>query len=62
MGQPEYLSNKDVERLDDASQLVEEKQAISFREGPVFLKTSLPSHAVAAIRIDFKPDERRTSK
>ncbi|HKY43595.1 MAG TPA: glycosyl hydrolase [Pyrinomonadaceae bacterium] len=54
MGQPEYLSRKDVERLEEASQLVSEKQAIEFREGSIFLKTTLPAHGVAAVTIDFK--------
>lgn len=54
MGQPEYLRQKDVERLEEASQLVSEKQPLAFRDGSIFLKTSLPPHAVAAITIDFK--------
>jgi xylan 1,4-beta-xylosidase len=54
MGQPEYLSRKDVERLEEASQLVSEKQRIEFRDGSVFLRTTLPAHGVAAITIDFK--------
>ena len=54
MGEPEYLSRKDVERLEEASQLVSEKQPIEFRDGSVFLRTTLPSHGVAAITIDFK--------
>ena len=54
MGQPEYLSRKDVERLEEASQLVSEKQPIEFRDGALLLKTTLPAHAVAAINIDFK--------
>ena len=54
MGQPEYLSRKDVERLEEASQLVREKQRFEFNDGSVFLKTTLPAHGVAAITIDFK--------
>ena len=53
MGQPEYLSHKDVGRLQDATLLVSEKQAIAYDEGSVVLKTSLPPHAVAAITIEF---------
>ena len=60
MGQPESLSDKDVERLEKASQLAEEKQSLRYDDGSVFLKVSLPAHAVAAITIDFKP--RRTSR
>jgi xylan 1,4-beta-xylosidase len=62
MGQPEYLSGKDVDRLEAASALVTEKQAISFKDGSIILKTNLPAHAVAAITIAFKPEERRISK
>ena len=55
MGKPEVLSHKDVERLEKASQLVNEKQPLSYDDGSVSLKVSLPPHAVAAITIDFKP-------
>lgn len=54
MGQPEYLSRKDIERLEEASQLVSKKQPIEFRDGSVFLRTTLPAHGVAAVTIDFK--------
>ena len=54
MGQPEHLSRKDVERLEEASQLVSEKQSVEFRDGSIFLRTTLPAHSVAAITIDFK--------
>jgi xylan 1,4-beta-xylosidase len=63
MGEPEYLSEEDVERLEDASQIVSEKQALSFRDGSVFLKVSLPPHAVAAVTIDFeKKTKSRAAK
>src|SRR5829696_5676359 len=55
MGQPEYLSRKDVERLEEASQVVSEKQLVSFRDGSLFLRASLPTHAIAAITVEFKP-------
>ena len=59
MGQPEYLSGKDVERLEEASRLVDQKQSLSFHEGSIILKTSLPPLAVAAITIEFKPEKSR---
>jgi xylan 1,4-beta-xylosidase len=62
MGEPEYLSRKEVERLEAASELVDKKQPFRFADGAVFLKTSLPAHAVAAIKIEFKPEERRISR
>ena len=56
MGQPEYLSRKDVERLEEVSQLVSEKQPMKFREGSIFLKATLPAHGVAAITIDYRTE------
>jgi len=53
IGQPEYLSHKDVERLQDATLLVNEKQSIEYENGSVVLKTNLPPHAVAALTIEF---------
>ena len=55
MGRPEHLSKKDVERLEEASALVTEKQVVEFQDGSVFLKTNLPAHGVASITIDFSP-------
>ncbi|HJP94634.1 MAG TPA: glycosyl hydrolase [Pyrinomonadaceae bacterium] len=62
MGQPESLSRKDIERLEEASQVISEKQPVSFQNESIFLKTNLSAHAVAAITIDFKPTERRNAK
>jgi xylan 1,4-beta-xylosidase len=55
MGQPEYLSHKEAERLEAASELRDKKQPFRFTDGSVFLKIGLPAHAVAAITIEFKP-------
>lgn len=54
MGQPEYLSEKDVELLEEASQIVSEKQPLRVSDGSVYLNIRLPPHAVAAINIEFK--------
>jgi hypothetical protein len=54
MGQPEYLAKEDVDRLEEASRLVKEKQTFSYRDNAVFLKTELPPHAVAAITVSFE--------
>jgi xylan 1,4-beta-xylosidase len=59
MGQPEYLTEKEVEQLEEASEVVNEKQRFNYEDGTVFLKTDLPPHAVAAITIDFAPGENR---
>ena len=53
MGQPEYLTEPEVERLETASQVVKEKQRFKYEEGKLVLKTDLPPHAVAAITIAF---------
>jgi xylan 1,4-beta-xylosidase len=58
MGQPEYLSSKDVELLEEASAIVSEKQPFKFDSGSIILKTSLPAHGVVAITIEFKNDEK----
>jgi xylan 1,4-beta-xylosidase len=55
MGQPKDLSSKDIERLEEASQVISEKQPFSFNDSTIFLKTTLPAHGVAAITIEFKP-------
>lgn len=55
MGRPEYLNAKQVEQLEDASELVAQKQSFSYHEGAIVLRTTLPAHAVAAITIEFKP-------
>lgn len=54
MGQPEHFTSKQVERLEEASQLSTKKQKFSYRNGSIVLKTTLPPHAVAAITIEFK--------
>ncbi len=53
MGQPEYLTNKQVEQLHDASQLVTEKQAFNYDDGTITLKTTMPPHAVAAVTVEL---------
>jgi hypothetical protein len=62
MGQPEYLSEQDVEVLQEASLLKKEKQLISYKDGSVSLKTNLPPHSVASITIDFAPEEANAAR
>lgn len=59
MGQPEYLTEKEVEQLEEASQVVKEKQRFNYEDGALFLKIDLPPHAVAAITITFSQGENR---
>ena len=53
IGQPEYLTSKQVDRLHDASQVVAEKQQFKYDGGTIVLKTTIPPHAVAAITLEF---------
>jgi xylan 1,4-beta-xylosidase len=57
MGQPEYLVHKDIEQLEEAARLVQEKQPISYEDGVLSLETDLPPHAVASITIEFAREE-----
>ena len=54
MGQPEYLTRKEINQLEEASQLANERQSFKYRDNAIFIKTRLPAHAVAAITISFK--------
>ena len=58
MGQPEYLTRKEIDQLEEASQLEEERQSFKYRDNAIFMKTKLPAHAVAAITISFEPGGR----
>jgi xylan 1,4-beta-xylosidase len=62
MGQPEYPDCQQVEQLEDASQLVQEKQPISYKDGVLSLETNLPQHAVASITIEFAREESKPSR
>ena len=60
MGQPEYLTHTEVERLQAASQIIRKKQRFQYEDGKLVLKTDLPPHAVAAITVAFAEGEDRT--
>jgi xylan 1,4-beta-xylosidase len=62
MGQPEYLERKRVEQLEEASQLVQEKQPFSYKNGVLSLETNLPPHAVASITVEFAPQDGDASR
>ena len=59
MGQPDYLTRKEIDQLEEASQLVSERQSFKYRDKAIFMKTKLPPHAVAAITISFGPERSR---
>jgi hypothetical protein len=54
MGQPEYLTAKQVEQLEEASMLVKERQRWRYEDGVIHLESVLPPHAVAAITIELE--------
>ncbi|HJU07816.1 MAG TPA: hypothetical protein VJ727_04970, partial [Rhodanobacteraceae bacterium] len=54
MGQPEYPDAAQLERLDEASQLREERIEPRTRDNGVEFKLDLPPHAVAAIDIQYR--------
>jgi xylan 1,4-beta-xylosidase len=59
MGQPEYLTAREVEQLEDASQVIRKRQRVKYEEGALILNTDLPPHAVAAITVTFARGENR---
>jgi xylan 1,4-beta-xylosidase len=54
MRQPEYLTSKEIDQLQDASQVITEKQPFKYDDGAILLKATMPPHAVAAITIEFR--------
>ncbi|MCA1577090.1 MAG: beta-xylosidase [Acidobacteria bacterium] len=54
MGEPEYLSAKQVEQLEKASLLVKERQSWKYKDRVMYLETSLQPHAVAAITVELQ--------
>ena len=56
LGEPEYPSGAEVERLRDASLVRREPYAYERVNGGLTLDIALPPHAVAAITLAFAPD------
>ena len=53
MGQPEYLAQKDIEQLLQASRLVSRRQALTYEAGKIEFTVELPEHSVAAVTIQL---------
>jgi xylan 1,4-beta-xylosidase len=53
MGEPEYLSESQIEQLEAASTLRKESQLWTYRQGNIDLTVALPPQSVAAISIEF---------
>ncbi|HUE80553.1 MAG TPA: hypothetical protein VMM84_00480 [Pyrinomonadaceae bacterium] len=62
MGQPEYLTQQDIERLQEASRLLKERQSFRYKDGAVVLKLDLPPYAVAAITLEVRSDMSKHSR
>jgi xylan 1,4-beta-xylosidase len=62
MGSPEYLSISEVERLQAASQLIQEPQSWLLVEGNIELLFDLPPHSLSAITLEFDSQIERTMK
>ena len=61
MGQPLNLTGKQVRQLDEASQIMTEKQSISYHGGSVFFKANIPAHAIALITLDFRSQPHKVN-
>jgi xylan 1,4-beta-xylosidase len=55
MGEPEYLSTKEVEQLQAASQIAKEPLGWKTEGQTIYLDIDLPPHAVAAVTLEFAP-------
>ncbi|MGH8152270.1 MAG: hypothetical protein ACREPF_05990, partial [Rhodanobacteraceae bacterium] len=53
MGSPEYLDAKQVDELDEASQLSAEPLAVQAHRGGFDVQLNLPPHAIAAVRVEL---------
>ena len=56
MGEPEYLSAPEVERLQEASRMWKEPHPCERVNENLYLDIALPPHAVAAITVEFAPE------
>ena len=54
MGEPEYLSPKHVEQLQEASQLVRQPHSWNYQGGILHLDIRVPPHAVAALTVEWQ--------
>lgn len=62
MNEPEYLSHAQVEQLQAASQLVKEPLSVKYQEQEISLQVDLMPHAVAAVTIEFAPEQQKPNK
>lgn len=62
MGEPDYLSAPQLERLHDASRVRRQPLAYRAAGGSLRFEVSLPPHAVAAITVEVPPDRARAGR
>ncbi|HEY0378967.1 MAG TPA: SDR family NAD(P)-dependent oxidoreductase [Pyrinomonadaceae bacterium] len=55
MGEPEYLSAREVELLEEASRMWKEPHSCEHVKDDLYLDITLPPHAVAAITVEYVP-------
>jgi xylan 1,4-beta-xylosidase len=60
MGQPEYLSVKEVELLQAASQLKREPVELEYQDGTIRFSIDIPPHSVVAFNIEL-PSVQKTN-
>jgi xylan 1,4-beta-xylosidase len=60
LGEPEYLQDRELAVLDEASQLEWQPLAYEQQDGRLDLSLSLPPHAVALIRLQYKEGDETT--
>jgi xylan 1,4-beta-xylosidase len=59
MGEPEYLSSKQVEELQAASRVTRRPHPWNYYEGSLHIDIGMPPHAVAAISVEFPSEGGR---
>jgi xylan 1,4-beta-xylosidase len=57
MGQPEYLSQQQVEHLQEASRMRKEPFHCEYQDHALHLHLTLPPHAVAAVTVKLAPEQ-----
>lgn len=57
MGKPEYLSAAGVAQLQDASRVSKEPHPCEYVNESLYLDITLPPHAVAAVTLEFAPEQ-----
>ena len=57
LGAPKYLDHAQVARLEAASRLTPEPHSCAYEDGAIHLDVAVPPHGVAAITLQWRPDD-----